>query len=134
MASISFFFIRFSSLSLQKNTRPVENAPLLKCAPTIIGRVIFANLIAVMFYAIISSTGRIGMLNLGTLYRERQSYPMADSFFDGCYDPKRPSPDQLYPLLYKTSAAAEIILCQLHFYGTNRPTSIFASRPCNLQL
>jgi len=43
---------------------------------------------------------------------------MADSFFDGCYDPKNTSPDQLYPLLYKTSAAAEITLRQLHFYGT----------------
>ena len=43
---------------------------------------------------------------------------MADSFIDGCYDPKKPSPDQLYPLLYKTSAAAEIVLCQLHFHGT----------------
>ena len=43
---------------------------------------------------------------------------MADSFYYGCYDPKKASPDQLYPLLYKTSAAAEITLCQLHFYGT----------------
>ena len=43
---------------------------------------------------------------------------MADSFSDGCYDPKKRSPDQLYPLLYKTSAAAEITLCQLHFHGT----------------
>ena len=43
---------------------------------------------------------------------------MADSFSDGCYDPKKPSPDQLYPLLYKTSAAVEITLRQLHFYGT----------------
>lgn len=32
--------------------------------------------------------------------------------------PKSTTPDQLYPLLYKTSAAAEITLCQLHFYGT----------------
>ena len=31
---------------------------------------------------------------------------------------KLTSPDQLYPLLYKTSAAAEIVLCQLHFHGT----------------
>ena len=46
---------------------------------------------------------------------------MADSLFYGCYDPKTPSPDQLYPLLYKTSAAAEIALCQLHFYGTKAP-------------
>ena len=34
---------------------------------------------------------------------------------------KAASPDQLYPLLYKTSAAAEITLCQLHFYGTKVP-------------
>ena len=45
---------------------------------------------------------------------------MADSFIDGCYDPKKISPDQLYPLLYKTSAAAEITLCQLHFHGTKK--------------
>jgi len=45
---------------------------------------------------------------------------MADSFCDGCYDPKKRSPDQLYPLLYKTSAAAEITLCQLHFHGTKK--------------
>ena len=35
---------------------------------------------------------------------------------------KAASPDQLYPLLYKTSAAAEIAICQLHFYGTKTPT------------
>ena len=46
---------------------------------------------------------------------------MADSFIVGCYDPKKPSSDQLYPLLYKTSAAAEIVLCQLHFHGTKEP-------------
>ena len=45
---------------------------------------------------------------------------MADSFRDGCYDPKNRPPDQLYPLLYKTSAAAEIELYQLHFYGTKK--------------
>ena len=49
---------------------------------------------------------------------------MADCFYYGCYDPKMPSPDQLYPLLYKTSAAAEITLCQLHFHGTKMPTSL----------
>jgi hypothetical protein len=45
---------------------------------------------------------------------------MADSFYDGCCDPKKASPDQLIPLLYKTSAAAEIALCQLHFHGTKK--------------
>ena len=43
---------------------------------------------------------------------------MADSFIAGCWDPKNASPDQLIPLLYKTSAAAEITLCQLHFHST----------------
>ena len=45
---------------------------------------------------------------------------MADCFIDGCYNPEKTSPDQLYPLLYKTSAAAEIALCQLHFHGTKK--------------
>jgi hypothetical protein len=45
---------------------------------------------------------------------------MADSFIAGCWDPKNASPDQLIPLLYKTSAAAEITLCQLHFHGTKK--------------
>ncbi|MBR0456602.1 MAG: hypothetical protein IJJ01_08020, partial [Firmicutes bacterium] len=48
---------------------------------------------------------------------------MADSFIAGCCDPKNASPDQLIPLLYKTSAAAEITLCLLHFHGTKNTAS-----------
>jgi len=52
---------------------------------------------------------------------------MAGSFYDGCYNPKRPTPGQLLSYCKKISANTQHLLIDvlhLHFYSTKKTKTI----------